>query len=331
MIFLIHLIFSVLTIWAQAPAAKPLMVYTSRKSHLVEPLFKAYEKKTGVKIKHINGDDGPLIQKLKQEGSSTPADLLITVDAGHLVFAAELGLLAPLTELQNLSVVPQELRDSKNLWTALSLRARTLFYNKNKVKDTDLKSYQDLADPRWKGRLCLRTSRKVYNQSLVASMIERLGFDKTLSVVQGWVKNLAKPVMTSDEILLTAIDKGYCDVGIANTYYLARMQKNGAGKNVSVFWPNAKEGGVHINISGVGLVQNSKNKKEAQRFIDWLLTQEAQELFAGLNDEYPVREKVKLSETIAKWGSFDRDQTPLTAIGKNQKKAVQLMDQALYR
>ncbi len=308
-----------------------LMVYTSRKSHLVEPLFKAYEKKTGIKIKHINGDDGPLIQKLKTEGEKTPADLLMTVDAGHLVFAASLGLLSSLEGLKEYKSIKPELRDPKGLWMALSLRARTIFYNKDKVKESELLSYEDLALPQWKNRLCLRTSRKVYNQSLVAAMIERLGEVKTFQVMKGWVKNLAKPVMTSDEILLQAIDKGFCHVGIANTYYFARIQKKGEGQNVGVFWPKKSAGGVHVNISGVGLVKHSKNKKQALDLVDWLLSSEAQKIFASLNDEYPVRENVEISETIKKWGTFDQDPTPLDAIGKNQKKAVQIMDRARYR
>lgn len=308
-----------------------LTVYTSRKTHLIQPLFEAYTKKTGVKIQHINGKAGALIQKIKQEGSKTPADLLITVDAGNLWNAAQLGLLAGVSSKALATRVPTQLRDKKNQWFALSLRARTIFYNNKKLKASDIKSYQDLADPQWKGKLCLRTSRKVYNQSLVASLLERLGKDSTEKVVKGWVANLAKPVFTNDTQLLEAINKGGCQIGIANTYYMARLLKKNKAKDVSVFWPSGKEGGVHVNVSGGAVVKESKNKKKAIEFLEWLTTNEAQEIFAGLNDEYPVVQGVKISSILKKWGNFDRDPTPLHSIGPNQKKAVMIMDKAQYR
>jgi len=249
-----------------------LTVYTSRKTHLINPLFKAYTLKTGVKINHVNGKAGVLIQKLKQEGKKTKADLLITVDAGNLGNAASMGLLSPISSKTLLERVPKEDRGEGNQWVALSLRARTLFYNKMMVKKSDLKSYSDLADKKWKGKLCLRTSRKVYNQSLVASMIQRDGEAKTKEVVKGWVANLAKPVFTNDTKLLEAIDKGICQVGIANTYYLARLMKDGKAKNVEIFWPGKEQGGVHVNVSGAGLVKHSQKKKEATKFLEWLVT-----------------------------------------------------------
>jgi iron(III) transport system substrate-binding protein len=322
----------VLTLGSQSMAAdkKELMVYTERATHLIQPLFDAYAKKTGIKVNHINGKAGALTQRLKQEGSETPADLLITVDAGNLWNAAEIGLLEPIKSEKLDKRIPSELKDSKNRWFGLSLRARTIFYNKDKVKAEDLKSYADLGTPQWKGKLCLRTSTKVYNQSLVAAMIERLGEKETKKDVQGWVSNLAKPVFTSDSILLEAVDNGACPVGIANTYYFARLVRDGKGKNVGVFWPNQDNGGVHVNISGGGVVKGSHNKKEATDFLEWLTSDEAQKLFAELNNEYPVVDGVSLSPIIKKWGSFSRDKTPLDKIGPNQKKAVLIMDQAKY-
>ena len=317
-----------LSLWAKSP--KELTVYTSRKTHLIEPLFKAYTKKTGVKINHVNGKAGVLIQKLKQEGPKTKADLLITVDAGNLSNAASQNLLSEITSPDLLKMVPQLYRGANNKWVGLSLRARTLFYNKKLVKKEELKSYQDLASEKWKGRLCLRTSRKVYNQSLVAAMIKRVGEKETKKTVKGWVKNLAQPVFTNDTLMLKAINKGTCQVGIANTYYMARLLKKGKGKNVEVFWPSAKEGGVHVNVSGAGVVKGSKKQAAATQFLQWLTTNEAQEIFAGLNDEYPVVDKVKVSKILEKWGPFQRDKTPLSAIGPLQKKAVLLMDAAKY-
>ncbi len=311
--------------------ASELTVYTSRKTHLIEPILKAYHDKTGVTINHVNGDDGVLIQKLSQEGEKTNADLLITVDAGNLANAADKGLLATIDSKELLDKVGEKNRGADNKWIGLSLRARTIFYNKKSVKASDLKGYADLADPKWKGKLCLRTSRKVYNQSLVAAMIEKNGKEKTKKVVKGWVDNLAKPVFTSDTQLLEAIDKGICQVGIANTYYLARLVEEGQAKNVKVFWPSKEVGGVHVNVSGAGIVKASDQKQEAMKFLNWLVTDEAQQIFAGVNHEYPVIEDVEVTKVLKKWGTFEREPVPLKAIGPLQKKAVLLMDSVKYR
>lgn len=310
---------------------KKLTVYTSRKTHLIQPIFDAYKQKTGIHIEHVNGKAGALIQKLKQEGKVSPADMLITVDAGNLSFAAQEGLLEPIESKKITALVPGKLRGEKNQWVGLSLRARTLFYNKNLVQESDLKSYADLSSDKWQGKLCLRTSRKVYNQSLVASMIQKMGEKKTQTVVEGWVKNLAKPVFSSDTQLLKAVDKGTCHVGIANTYYLARLVKKGQAKNVAVFWPKAANGGVHVNVSGAGVIKTSSSKSQAMDFLEWLVTPAAQELFAGLNDEYPVNRVVKKSAILQKWGPFSEEEVALSRIGVNQKKAVMLMDRARYR
>ncbi len=311
--------------------ADTLTLYTSRNTDLIEPVIQAYEKTFPVKIKHINGSAGTLIQKLTREGKNTPADILITVDAGHLVHAAELGLLQKVASKTLLQSVPSTLRDPDNRWFAVSLRARAIFYNMDKVDPKELKSYEDLADSKWKGRLCLRTSHKVYNQSLVASLLGRMSEKDLTRTLSGWVKNLARPVFTSDTHLLEAISNSQCDVGIANTYYLARLQRNGQAKNVKVFWPNQKNGGVHVNISGVGLVKESKNKELGQKFMEWLVSDKAQKIFANANDEYPVVKSVSSVPILQAWGTFVADPTPLTEIAKNQKRAIHLIDKARYR
>ena len=308
-----------------------LTLYTSRNTELIEPVIQAYEKAFGVKIKHINGAAGSLIQKLIREGKNTPADILITVDAGHLVHAADQNLLQKVSSKILEQSVPSALRDSQSRWFAVSLRARTIFYNADKVEPKELKSYSDLADPKWKGRLCLRTSRKVYNQSLVASLLGRMNEKDLSRTLSGWVDNLARPVFTSDTHLLEAIANGKCEVGIANTYYLARLQRDGQAKNVKVFWPSKENGGVHVNISGVGLVKESKNKEQAQKFMEWLVSEEAQKIFANANDEYPVVHGVPPVPVLKSWGPFVSDPTPLTEIGKNQKRAILLIDKARYR
>ena len=250
----------------QAWGKVSLNVYTSRKSQLIEPLFEAYTRKTGVAIRSVNGKAAALIQKLKREGKKTKADLLITVDVGHLWQAAEKGILMPLKN-PVFKAVPEFWRDSGNRWVGLSLRARTLFYNSQKVSKGELKSYEDLASKKWKARLCLRTSRKVYNQSLVAALLIRLGEERTEKMLRSWVHNLAQPVFTSDTQLLEAIDRGICHVGIANTYYLARLIRKNKAKNIKIFWPSKEQGGVHVNISGAGVVTHSPHPQEARAFF----------------------------------------------------------------
>ena len=330
-VFFLFWVFCAFSLQALGAGAKgELTLYTSRKTHLIKPLLELYQAQTGVKIKHVNNKAGVLIQKLKQEGNKSPADLLLTVDAGNLSQAAALGLLTPLKSKILLDSVPSQDRGKGNMWVGLSLRARTLFFNKEKVQKGSLKGYGDLAHSQWKGRLCLRTSRKVYNQSLVASLIKEYGELKTKKWVEGWVRNLAQPVFTSDSQLLQAIDKGLCDVGIANTYYLARLLKEGKAQRVQVFWPSQKDSGVHVNVSGAGIVRTSTHKKEALRFLEWLVTPKAQKIFAGVNHEYPVVKGVEISPILKKWGPFDRQKIDLGDLGAFQKKAVLLMDSVRY-
>ena len=309
---------------------EPLKVYSSRKPHLIKPLLDIYTKETGVSVELITGKAGALIQKLKQEGSKTPADLFITVDVGNLWQAARWGLLASL-ENQSFNRIPKKFRDPQNRWVGLSLRSRTLFYNNQKVKKEELKSYEDLASEKWRGKLCLRTSRKVYNQSLVAAMIVRLGEEFTEKVVRGWVSNLSKPVFTSDTQLLEAIDKGDCHVGLANTYYLARLVKEKRAKNVNLFWPSGENGGVHVNISGGGVVAHSSHPRKAEDLLKWLTEKKAQKIFAELNDEYPVVKGVSVSPLLKSWGTFEPEPLSLDQVGSYQKKAVLLMDKVHYR
>ena len=314
----------------QGQEEKLLKVYSSRKPHLIKPLLDAYTRETGVRVKLITGKAGALIQKLKQEGAKTPADLLMTVDVGNLWQAASWGLLAPL-DGQSFKEIPKEFRDPKNRWVGLSLRSRTLFYNNQKVQRGELKNYEELSSEKWKGRLCLRTSRKVYNQSLVAAMLVRLGEKRTEEVVRGWVNNLSKPVFTSDIQLLEAIDRGECHVGLANTYYLARLVKKNKGKNVSIFWPSKDDGGVHVNISGAGVLTHSSHPKQALALLEWLAGRKAQKIFAELNDEYPVIQGVAVSPLLKSWGTFEPEFLSLDHVGSYQKKAVLLMDKAHYR
>ncbi|TFU44267.1 MULTISPECIES: extracellular solute-binding protein [unclassified Neisseria] len=317
---------------AAAPAfAEELVVYSSRADNLLRPVAEAYQKKTGVNIKLVNDKAGPLMEKLKAEGSNSPADVFITVDGGNLWQATQMGLLRPIDSAVLKGNIPASLRDPKNHWYGLSVRARTIFYNTAKVKPAELSTYAALADPKWKGRLCLRTSNNVYNQSLVGTMIANQGQAKTMQTVKGWVANLAAQPFPDDTSLLEAIGEGRCDVGIANTYYFGRLSDKKPNLPIGVFFADQQGKGTHVNVSGAGVAKHSKKAAQAQKFIEWLSGSEAQNLFADLNHEYPANPKISPDPKVAKWGRFKQDIINVSVAGSNQKKAVMLMKQAGYK
>lgn len=315
---------------AASPAGK-VVVYSARAEHLIKPLFEAYTQKTGIKIEYITADAGALMTRLQSEGATTPADILLTVDVGNLYHAENMGVLQPInSEVLNQNV-PQYLRDENNQWFGLTLRARTIVYASDRVSTDELSTYEDLAAEKWKGRLCLRTSKKVYNQSLVASFIAHNGIEKTTGIVKGWVNNLAVAPFSNDVAAMEAIQAGQCDVALVNTYYFGRMEADGQSGSLKLFWPNQQTTGVHMNVSGAGVTKYAKHPKEAQALIEWLSSTEAQGLLAGLNLEFPVNPQVASVPQVQAWGSFMQDSLPLSAIAANQVEAIRLIDQVGYR
>ena len=308
-----------------------VVVYSARKEHLIKPLFDAYAAKSGVAIRYVTDKAGPLLARLKAEGANTPADMLITVDAGNLWQAAEQGMLAQLDSPLLEGNVPANLRDPDSRWFGLSVRARTIVYSPERVEAGELDTYEGLADPKWKGRLCLRTSKKVYNQSLVAMMIERLGPERTEAVVKGWVENLATVPFSNDTKTMQAIAAGQCDVGIVNTYYFGRLQTKQPDIGLALFWPNQQAGGVHVNVSGAGVTAHARHRTAAVKLLEWLSTPEAQAMFAGLNMEYPANPAVEPAPVVAAWGEFEADRLNVAHAGRLQVEAVMLMDRAGYR
>jgi len=224
--------------------------------------------------------------------------------------------------------IPAQYRSSTGAWTGLSLRARTIFYSTERVKPEELSTYEALADKNWEGRLCLRSSKKVYNQSLTATLIEAHGAAKTEEIVKGWVGNLATDVFADDTALLQAIDAGQCDVGITNTYYYGRLAKQNPAIKVKPFWPNQADRGVHVNLSGAGVTAHAPHAAEAQKLLEWMTSAEAQSLFADVNQEYPANPAIKPSAEVAAWGSFKADSVPMEVAGKRQAEATMLMDRA---
>lgn len=323
---------AILSVFAAAPAfAEEVFVYSARNEQLIKPLFDAYTKQTGVQVKFVTDKEGPLLERLKAEGANTPADILITVDAGNLWQAAQADLLRPVQSKILETNIPEYLRDPKKQWFGLSVRARTMFFNPKKVAAKDLSSYEDLADPKWKGRLCLRTSKKVYNQSLVATMIAEHGTEKTEKIVKGWVANLATDVFPDDTKLLEAIGAGQCDVGVANTYYYGRLLDKKPDLPVAIFWANQNGKGTHVNVSGAGITKHAKNPAGAQKLIEWLSSDRAQNLFTDLDFEYPANPAVKADAVLLKWGSFKQNLINVNKAGELQVEAVKLMDRAAYK
>ena len=314
-----------------AIAADEVVVYSARKEHLIKPLFDRYTRETGVSIRYITDKAGPLLQRLRAEGKRTPADMLITVDAGNLWHAAESGTLAVIDSDVLNANVPVQLRDPKGQWFGLSERARTIVYSTERVKPAELSSYEDLADPKWKGRLCLRTSKKVYNQSLVATLIARHGEQKAEQIVAGWVANLAAAPFSNDTKAMQAVEAGQCDVTIVNTYYFGRLQKKQPDIKLGLFWANQGSSGTHINVSGAGVTRHAKHPEAAQKLLEWLSSEAAQAEFAGSNMEFPVNPRVEPDATVAAWGTFKADELNVNEAGRLQAAAIRLMDRAGYR
>lgn len=308
-----------------------VVVYSARKEHLIKPLFDLYTEKTGVKIKYITGKEGVLLERLKAESNNTPADMLITVDAGNLWHAAQEGVLQPVdSEVLN-TAIPSNLRDPGGNWFGLSVRARTIVYNTEKVKPSQLSSYEDLSDEKWKNRLVLRTSKKVYNQSLVASLIAEHGEEQTSQIVQGWVNNLAAAPFSNDTKALEAVAAGIGQVTIVNTYYFGRLMNKKPELPLAIFWPNQETGGVHMNVSGAGITKHADNRDGAVKLLEWLAGEEAQAQFAALNMEFPVNKAVAPDAVVAAWGTFKGSPLNVTLYGKYQTDAIKLMDKDGYK
>ncbi len=311
--------------------SEEIVVYSARKEHLIKPLFDKYTKKTGVKIKYITGNEGVLLERLKAEDKNTPADMLITVDAGNLWHAAQEGVLQPVKSDVLEASIPENLRDPDGNWFGLSVRARTIVYNTEKVDPALLSSYKGLSGDQWKGKLVLRTSRKVYNQSLVASLIAEHGEEQTARIVQGWVNNLAAAPFSNDTKALEAVAAGIGQATIVNTYYFGRLMKKKPDLPLAIFWPNQKEGGVHMNVSGAGITKHADNRDGAVKLLEWLAGEEAQSQFAALNMEYPVNQVIPPAPIVAAWGTFEGSPLNVAVYGKLQTDAIKLMDRAGYK
>lgn len=315
---------------AGAPAPAEIVIYSARSHYNQEPAFDAFTKKTGVPARIFGGNASELFERLRAEGDRTPADVLITVDAGYLWNAARAGLLAKVDSPELLANIPAHLRDPEQRWFGLTTRARTIMYNTRKVMPAELSTYEALGEPRWKGRLCLRTSSHVYNQSLLATMIKRRGEARVEAIARGWVAN--QPILiNSDTKILEAIAAGQCDVGIANTYYLGRILAKQPAFPVAPFWANQATTGTHVNISGAGVTAHAKNRAAAIKLLEFLSSPEAQQMFADSNFEYPANPQAVVNPVVVRWGKFRQDDVNVAAAGEFQAAAVRVADRAGYK
>lgn len=317
--------------------AAEVNIYSHRHYDTDKQLFKKFEETTGIKVNIVNAKANELIKRLENEGLNSPADILITSDVGRLYLAQEKGLLKQIDSQTLNSTIPSHLRQKDGYWFALTKRARVVIYNKQKVDSKQFSTYEDLADPKWEGKLLTRSSSNIYNQSLLASMIANLGEEKAKEWAQGIVNNFARDPKGNDRDQMKAAAAGLGDFAIVNTYYLGKLLNStkpsevAVGEMMGVFFPNQETRGTHINISGAGITKSSKNTKEAIQLLEFLVSPVAQSLFAQANYEYPVNPAVKPSKLIQSWGEFKEDKLNLEELGKNNAKAVKVFNEVNWK
>lgn len=338
MFFVIISVFIILSLGVSNLSADEVNVYSARKGYLLQPLVDAFQKDTDIKVNVISGKAKVLQKRIKQEGANTRADVLLTVDAGNLYKAKKDGLLKSISSPKLDNLIPGYLRDDEGYWYGLSIRSRVIMYNPDKVKVSDLSTYEDLANKKWKNRICIRSSSNIYNQSLLASMISNLGENKAEQWARDVKNNFSKDPKGNDRTQMTSVVMNECDVTIANTYYLGKWissekdNERKYAKKISVFFPNQKTSGAHINISGAAVTKYSKNQTNAIRFIEYLASDAAQELYAQANHEYPIRDDIAVSKIVQSWGyPFKKDTLNLDELGKNNRKAVMIFDRVGWK
>jgi iron(III) transport system substrate-binding protein len=312
-------------------------VYSSRHYDADKQLFAGFTKATGIKVNVIEAETGPLLQRLKSEDRNSPADVLITVDMGNIWRAEEAGVLQVTKSSILDETIPANLRDPNGMWYGISVRARVLTYAKDRVKPSDLSTYEDLADPKWKGKILVRTSTHVYNQSLTASMIAAHGVAKTEAWAKGIAANLARDPKGGDTDQIKAVAAGEGDIAIVNSYYYARLLASTKAEDkaiidkVGIFFPNQGDRGTHINITGIGVAKYAPNKANAVKLLEYMVGKEAQAIFAEGNNEFPIRNDVARTSAVMSFGKFKTDALNLAELGKNNAEAVKLTDRAGWK
>lgn len=328
---------AVLVLLSGSLAAGQVNIYSSRHYDVDQLIYDAFTAETGIEVRLLEGNSDQLLERIRREGIASPADVLITVDAGRLWRAEELGLLQPVeSELLNVRI-PEFLRHPDGLWFGFSQRIRLIYYSKERFDPALVSTYEDLVRPELKGRVCIRSSNNIYNLSLLAAMIETKGEEQTEAWARGLVANLARPPEGGDTDQIRGVAAGECDVAVANHYYYLRLANSDSAADravaeaVGIIFPNQDDRGTHVNIGGAGVVANAPNRDNAIRFLEFLASDQAQELFAGANFEYPVVEGVNQHESLQAWGELNFDQLNIDALGRNNPAAVRLTDRVGWR
>ncbi len=312
-------------------------LYSSRHYDTDNSLYENFTRSTGIRINLVEAEANQLIERIRREGRNSPADILMTVDAGTLWRAKDTGLFQAVSSSTLTSAIPANLRDPQGFWFGLSKRARVIMYHKDRVNPSELSTYENLADPKWRRRLLSRSSTNVYSQSLTGSILAAQGEAKTLEWARGVVTNFARNPEGGDTPQILAVAAGAGDIAISNTYYLPRLIRSSkadereAASKIGVFFPNQGDRGTHVNISGAGVVANAPNRAGAIRFIEYLTSREAQRVFADGNNEYPVVAGLPANETVRAFGEFKEDQLNAATFGANNPEALRIMDRAGWR
>ncbi len=336
------LVFLALALCCSASSAfaqeRVLNLYSSRHYDTDEVLYSNFTKQTGIRINRIEAPEDALLERLRNEGAASPADVLSTIDAGRLWRAEQMGLFQPVKSAALDARIPASLRHPDGLWFGFSTRARVIVYAKDTVKPGDIRGYEDLADPKWKGKVCMRSSSNMYNLSLMSSMIDHVGEAKAEAWAKGVVANFARDPKGGDTDQIKSVAAGECALSVVNTYYYVRLLKSAkaderaAIERVGMIWPNQDNRGTHVNISGAGVLKSSRNREAAVRFLEYLASDDAQRYFANGNNEFTVVRSVAVdNRELASLGKFKADEINVSAFGKNQPAAQKVYDRAGWR
>jgi iron(III) transport system substrate-binding protein len=318
-------------------AAGEVNVYSARKEALIKPLLDKYTAATGVEVNLVTGKGDALLTRLRSEGRNSPADVLITTDAGRLYRAQEAGVLQKTSSEFLDQNIPIHLRSAQGYWYGLSVRARAIVFARDRVQRAELSTYEELALPKWQRRICIRSSGNIYNQSLVAGMLATRGEEKTAAWLTGLVNNFARPAQGGDRDQIKAVAAGQCDIAVVNSYYFGAMLQSSdegersAAQGVEIFWPDQAGRGTHINISGAGITAAAKNVAAARALLEFLASDDSQGWYAQTNNEYPVRADIPVSPLLQSWGEFKADALDVSELGRLNAAAVMAMDRAGWK
>lgn len=323
--------------FAAGISADELNIYSARHYDSDQILYQAFTDETGIHINVLEGDSDQLIERMQREGMASPADIMLTVDAGRLWRAEQDGLFQSIeSDILN-ERLPESMRHPEGKWFGFSQRARVIFYNPENIDPSEITSYEDLADPRWQGEVCIRSSNNIYNQSLLASLIEHHGAEEAEAWAQGVVDNLARQPEGGDSDQIRGVAAGECDLAVANHYYYVRMLKGDSdsdremAEKVALIFPNQDDRGTHVNVGGAGVVSNAPNRDNGILFLEFLASDTAQEILAARNYEFPVVENIDKDEVLDSWGEFKKDNININLLGENNPEAIRIFDRVGWR